>query len=529
MRNQWRFGIALAFVTAVALVRVGSTHRVFSEVLDEPAHLSAGYRWFEGEYTIDASHPPLARILGALPLRLAGYPNPPGNNMVDVGNDLLYHGNRYVKTLARVRIGNLLLLAVGIIATALWARRAFSDGVALAAAALLSTLPPVLGHAGVLTTDLAALTAIPLALLALDLFLEHSTPKRGMLLGLALGIGLLAKFSFFVFFPICAVFALMARWPKRMDWKNGAMAIGITVLVVWAGYRFDFGTPKENAGDHAVHVFDVAAPGSLRPFALWAAANLPIPAPAFAVGLGMVKAHDSMGHASYLFGKVGDRGWWYYFPVVFFYKTPLPFLVLALWGAALLIAARHRFGIALLLMALGILGMSMTSAINIGVRHILPMYAPLAIVAGYATVEIWRRATDAFGRVALCAVLAWLFIGVAVRHPDYLGWFNEAAGPNPGQIAVDSNLDWGQDTLRLERTLRELNVQALHLDVMTNVRLDRHGIVAIPFNPVHKASGWLAVSETPLAMKRGWGMYAWLRDYRPAKKIGTSIRLYAIP
>ncbi|HEX2061932.1 MAG TPA: hypothetical protein VHK90_14420, partial [Thermoanaerobaculia bacterium] len=165
MQTNWRFIVAVAALAILAAVRVASTHRVFSEVLDEPAHLAAGFEWFRGAYDVDASHPPLARILAAFPLR--DYPRPARTDFATMGNDLLYHGD-YVKNVARMRLGNLVLLLAAVLATAFWARRVFSNAVGIAAAALLTTLPPVLGHAGVATTDLAVLAAIALALLALD-------------------------------------------------------------------------------------------------------------------------------------------------------------------------------------------------------------------------------------------------------------------------------------------------------------------------------------------------------------------------
>jgi hypothetical protein len=518
VRRDWRYAAAIAALTLVAMVRVAATHRVFSEVLDEPAHVAAGFEWLSGSYTIDASHPPLARILGALPLKLAGYPLPGTKDMVTAGNELLYHGDRYLKTLARARMGNLLLLAVAIVATAEWARRAFSQPVAILAAALLTTLPPVLGHAGLITTDLAVLTALPLALLALE-------TRRPLPIGLAIGFGLLTKFSFLVFFPPCALLMMLAR-RFRPTARQAAIALGVAFLITWAGYRFDFRTASAYNGAHAVHVFGAAAPAPLRDFARWSAEHVPLPAPAFATGLGMLQSHNKDGHKAFLLGDVRIHGWWYYFPVVFFYKTPIPFMLLALWGALLI---RDRVRLAYLFCAAAIMAVSMTTGINIGLRHILPIYVPLAIVAAFGVVETWKRAHDTFGRVALAGLLAWLFIGVAKDHPDYLAWFNEAAQPNPQRIAVDSNLDWGQDTLRLERAVRELHIEALAVDVMTNVRLDKFGIPINGFDANVQPSGWVAISETPLAFRSAEGGYGWLRTYRPVRRIGKSIRLYKLP
>lgn len=172
---------------------------------------------------------------------------------------------------------------------------------------------------------------------------------------------------------------------------------------------------------------------------------------------------------------------------------------------------------------------AITASINIGVRHILPMYAPLSIVAAVAITTIWSRATSHFSRAALVALLVWLFGGVALGGRDMLPWFNELAQPNPAAIAVDSNLDWGQDTLRLARAVRELQIDELHVAIFTNARLDRHGIRAVPLDPYVKTSGWVAVSEMTIAMGRPKGEYTWLSAYRPMRRIGSSIRLYSIP
>jgi hypothetical protein len=578
MQRRWTYFAAVAALTLLACIRVASTWRVFSETLDEPVHLAAGYQWFVGPYTVDVSHPPLARVLCALPLWLAGYPNPKSVDETDKGNELLYYGDRYEKTLARARAGNLPLLILACAAVALWARRAFSPSVALVAVALFTNLPPILGHAGLVTTDLAIAATLPFALYALDLFLERATLRRAAFLGLAIGMGILSKMSFLVFFPAAALVLVIAHWrplreqdrpgappagagtagsanghsrtaraaalndvdggatsaagragPRRRRSSSVLLALLVAFFVTWAGYRFQFGRPVTYAGDFATYVFDQMAPTeSLRIPMRWIANEVPMPAPALPIGLGIVAAHDHGGHGSYLLGQYSDTGWWYYFPVIFFYKTPIPFLLLLGWGIALVIRGRERMQLAYIGVALAVLLVAMHGKINIGIRHILPIYAPLAIVAAYAVVEIWKSATDAFGRTVLVVLLAWLFVGVAVEHPDYLAWFNEAARPDPSRISVDSNLDWGQDVLRLARVYREMQLQGLHTDIFTNAKLERHGVPPIDVHAGTKVTGWLAVSDTAMIFKQRWGEYAWLRTYRPVRRIGKSIRLYYI-
>lgn len=527
MRRDWTFIAAVAVLTIIAVVRVASTHRTFSATVDEPIHLASGYEWFKGELTTDMTHPPLARVLGALPLRLEGLPYPQPSNTVERGNQLLYHGDRYVQNLARARIGNLALLVVAILSVAAWARRVFSREVAIVSVALFTSLPLLLGHAGLLTTDLSIAATLPLALLALDLYLEAPALKRAAFLGLALGLGLLSKFSFVVFFPPSLLVVLALRRPLHARVTTALAALLIAFVVVWAGYRFDFRPPAVIVGQGA-SILEWAAPAPLKPIARFAG-SIPIPAPAMALGMAQVKLHELLGHTAYLLGHESRTGWWYYFPVVFFYKSPLPWLLLVVWGAIALLRARDRHGLQFVLIPAAILLTAMTTSLNIGARHILPILAPLSIVAGYAVVDIWRTSRDAFGRTALIGLVAWLFVGVAVEHPDYLAWFNELAQPTPSYIAADSNIDWGQDVLRLAEVVEEMKIDHLHAAFMNSTRLGAHGIHATGLVPHQKVSGWVAVSENWLRFGEAKGDYDWLRAYRPVRQVGKTIRLYYIP
>lgn len=526
MSDRGKYALAIAVLTIVAVVRVAATHRVFSATVDEPIHLASGYEWFKGELTLDMTHPPLARVLGALPLRLQGLPYPEPTGMHDRGNQLLYHGDRYVKNLARARIGNLVLLVVAIVTVAAWGRRMFSRAVSVLAVALFTAHPLLLGHAGLLTTDLAVAATLPLALLALDVYLESPTWKRGALLGLAVGLGILSKFSFFVFFPPCVVVVLLLRRPLRARGITVAAAFVVAFVVGWAGYRFDVRKPADVVKE-GENILEWAAPAPLDPLARWMG-RVPLPAPTLPVGMAQVKLHEMLGHTAYLLGSESREGWWYYFPVVFFYKSPLPWLILVAWGALMLVRARDRNGLQLVAIPMAILLTAMTTSLNIGARHILPIVAPLAIVAAYGVACIWMSARDAFGRTALAALMAWLAIGVAVEHPDYLAWYNELAQPNPSWVAADSNIDWGQDVLRLAKVVEERKIDHLHTAFMNSTRLWAHGINATGLVPHQPVKGWVAVSENWLRFGEAGGHYDWLSLHRPVQQVGKSIRLYYI-
>jgi 4-amino-4-deoxy-L-arabinose transferase-like glycosyltransferase len=544
MPIRWRWITAYVLVALIAVVRIAATHHVYSETMDEPVHIVAGFDWLTGAgYGLDPSHPPLERILSALPAAMERLPPPPPEvqDFVGRGNTLLYALDRYEHNLAHARWGNLLLFLVGIISVCLWAQRLFGRGVALLAMALFASLPPILGHAGLATTDLAVAATIPLALLLLERWLDRPTLGRGAALGLGIGLGLLSKFSFVLFFPLAVAVVGLVRWLERrrqqaaVSGKSASLAIGVAFLVVWGGYRFDVGTIKQ-AHPQGMDGMQQMVPKFAGPTVGWMAERIPVPAPLFIIGVAMVKTHDKVGHTAYLLGQVRQHGWWYYFPVLFFYKTPLPFLILCAWGLGLLLHRAWRWreyrGLEVALIPIALLLAVMPSSINIGIRHILPIYAPLAIVAAHAAIEIWRRRSDLFGRVALAGLLVWLFVGVGLAHPDYLPWFNEAAGGHPEEIAVDSNLDWGQDVLRLVRTVRTQHIDHFWILYFGNADLGRHHLPAEGIEPWMERPGWYVVSETVLHIDREArrGAYNWLvKNYKPVGRIGKSMLLYHVP
>jgi len=508
-RRWWTLLLLLVVFTAA---RVMTTHRVFSQTSDEPHHVGSGYDFLtKGSFTLDPEHPPLARVFFALPF--LDTPDPGKSDPREQGNALLNRNDRYTQNLGRARPGNLVFLALGIIAVALWARHLFTPVIALLAALLYASLPPVLAHAGFATTDMAGAALFTLAMYTATRFLEQPTWKRTVLLGLVVAAGALAKFSFVIYFPAAVLVLVVAR--RRLPLVRALAAAALAFVLVWSVYGFSVGTMQkvdEKAVKMATDVF-----GSPR------LASVPIPAPQWAFGVLTVKNHDHHGHPAFLFDEKRWEGWWYYFPLALFFKTPIPFLLLTLAGCVLL--ARRKLEVVLI--AAAILGVAMTSHINIGVRHVLPIYAPLAIAAAYAVAELRRI------RIASMALIAWMLISVAAAHPDYLPWFNFAAGQHPEKILNDSNLDWGQDVLRLVRARRELHIQDLTISLFTTTDLDH--LYGIPPYTILQAEsdvrGWLAISEMHVALGRAYSpeVQKWLDERlegRPYRRIGKSIRLY---
>jgi hypothetical protein len=596
--------LLIALLVVLPVVRIMSTYTIFSQTTDETFHIASGFQWLTTrECNLDQEHPPLARIAMAVDAvvtgaRAEGYPE-------KVGNEILERNGRYRRNLFGARAGNLPFFLLALIIVGLWTRDLFGDAAALVAMALFGALPPILAHAGLATTDMAAAATTVAALYFFDRWLESPTWPRASFAALAIGAGVLAKFSFLLFFPMGAL-ALLARYvgahsvpadrnpglkPHGLRIAHlGAMMI-IVFALVWGGYKFSVGSlidarlrtflpgmaPKyateyaravgydwvpvdvleayyrnvddaSRRGKNRIDFVDwMKAAGSPLPLpnalppsrtardrflvplrTAWAYISLCrwMPAPDFVVGVEVVRRHSSLGHDAFLFGRFSRFGWWYYFPVILFFKSPLAFVVLTIAGIVLMIRTHRPEVIGVALAPLAMLVPAMISSINIGVRHVLPLYPLLTIAAAFAVVRMWAR-----WRVVAALLLAWYFIATGFAHPDYLSYFNEAAGRHPERIAVDSNLDWGQDLLRLSDAVRNEHIDHLHLAYFGTANWQKFVPEAEELPPFARVHGWVAISEDELVFgkKNRRDAFAWLRAYQPVRRIGKSIRLYWIP
>jgi len=510
-RNLWLVTTTVFLLTAV---RVASTYRVFAPVVDEPTHIAAGRMWWAGVPAWEALNPPLAKILFALPYLSQPAEHP--EDRLGLPAALLFGRPDPAGALARARMANLLFLGIALFTVAAWARE-LGDTIAIVAVVLFACVPQVLGNAGLAGTDMGAAATLVLSLFATDRWLRRGTWPAAVLAGIAAGAGALAKLSFPIFFPLGVIVLLICGRKRRQAPPRQFAALALAAFfVLWAGYRFEL---KPLASFSSVVM---PAASALSPLPRWLYTRMPLPATSYFGGLVMLRRYTDVGTLSYLFGHYTHRGWWYYFPVVFFFKTPLPFLMLAAAGVT-------RAPLKFIAIPAVILLSTLESTIEIGVRHLLPIYPFLAIVAAAGGVWLWRQPRRPW-RAATLLLLVWFFAGTSLAHPDYFAWFNEAAGAHPERIAVDSNLDWGQDMFRLARLTRTRNFDQIALRCTTTIPFDHFGVHDVPLPPFVQTKGWVAVSETILALdpdaRRGG--YRWLQT-QPYERVGQSIRLYYVP
>jgi hypothetical protein len=543
--------IGMLLLTALAVGRVAATYPTFNSTSDEPLHISAGMEWLErGTYTYEYQHPPLARIAVALGPYLSGVRSTVARNrnmggvqyLVEDGERLLYDRGQYWTTLTLARLGVLPFLVAACVVTFLWARRWFGDTASLWALLLLVCTPPLLGHAGLATTDVACAASTLAALYQFIRWLEAPEWRRSIWLAIAVAVALLTKFSSVAFlgacFPAGLLYALLVARQKpalALRLRQTAVTAGIVFLTMWACYRFTVKPLRAEYGP-SPQVDQFLRNKPILQKAWNIALDTPLPLTEVMLGVRDVNRHNAIGHDSYLLGEWRYTGWWYFFPVVLAVKTPLGLLLLAVLGF-IAILARFRSVpwqyTLTALFAIVILGVCMASHIDLGVRHILSIYPLLAILGGAVVSQApeWANTERMRMLAVLPAVLAvWVAADSVRAHPDYLAYFNEFVGAHPEKILAESDVDWGQDLHRLSERLKVLGIQQVSIAYFGSARLDQAGLP--PFTgvpPDQPVRGYVAISvqRSTIDYKKN-GSYAWLKRYKPLERVGKSIDLFWI-
>jgi hypothetical protein len=539
--SETRWNLCVAALILIAMLRIAATYRVFSCTFDEPAHIACGLEWIEGKtYNYEYQHPPLARVMMGLGLYLDGVRAPHRDDFWSDGETIIYSGSNYRNRLTLARMGNLPFLILAAVVVWLWGKRWFNHATGLWAVLLFLSVPAILAHAGLATLDVAAMATCALALYQLVRWREQPTMRRALILSGATALALLCKFSVPAFLVVSGIIGLIGI--RRGDCpklefspmlKQAVAFTGVLLLLVWAGYRFRIQPVVEPDESGAVLTNAMTRVLGPRPQLLKAVARVfqvRTPFGGLLRGFAEVLNHDAKGHTSYLLGKTIKTGVWAYFPVLLTVKTPIGFLLLTLGGFGI-IFYRFRAGPwqhrVTALFPFGILLVCMNARINIGLRHILPIYPLLALLAGHAAAELSKQWKTRWLAVGLAG---WVVIACAMAHPDYLPYFNAIAGSHPEEIVAGSDLDWGQDLDRLSARLRELHADHVGIAYSGGEPLSSAGLPPYTLlKPREVTTGYVAISLHILVPGYAAnGDWAWLHDRQPIERVGKSINLYSI-
>src|SRR5262245_46603287 len=459
------------------------------------------------DHRMNPDHPPLLRRLAALPLLGLDVTYRTDDEAWrsrrpwEFGRRFLYRWNDADTLLYRSRLVIVGLGALTALAIFYWTRRHWGPTAAAAALTLAVLCPDLLAHGQVVTNDLAVSLLMFLAVVGFERLLERVTALRVLFAGLITGCAFATKYSAVGLVLLAGVPALavaLSPQPMVLDLADRgagrpvtsragriaapaviAVVVGMLVVpVIWAAYGFQSATSPEPEVDAAFDRSVVRPESPVVASAVGLLQRSGLLPEAYVYGFLRFLAHTE-ARPAFLAGERSETGWWYYFPVGFALKTPLPLIVLLV--VAVVVAVKQpsllRAEAFLWLPPLLYLALSMTRGINIGHRHLLPVYPFVLVAAGRACGYVISRGPVA-ARVVAGALLAWYAAGTLRVHPHYLAYFNElAGGPENGyKYLVDSSLDWGQDLKGLKLFLDRAAIPSIKLSYFGTADPQYYGI-----------------------------------------------------
>ena len=565
-RGRRRIAVTLIVFAVVYCALQVRAYTQKSATWDEPVHLATGYLAVaHGDYRLEATHPPLMRMWAALPLRFmrgvhadtavidrtspidwhSHYPNPFAAKFLYLDNDAdrLLNSARFMVVLCGVVLGLLVFS---------WAYEWLGFVPAVFALLFYLLSPNLLAHSSLVTTD----AGITLFIFGAVYSLWRTTRRwsAGNVAGVAVCVAaaVVTKFSAFILGPVIAALLLVAVFTRTAITTRRAVALVAVVAMasyvgVWAVYGFRYAPSASPSWTLHLEQTPLARTVSnLAAVTAWIDAHRLLPN-IFTEGFLMFAQSMQPPNYTFLAGAYSDSGWWYYFPVAFLIKTPVAFLTLIAIGLVLTIIRRRSLGStneAFVLIPVAIyLVPAIFSTYQAGLRHILPLYPFLILIAAVAARALTARPA---GRVALASlVTAWTVVFAAV-YPHSLTFFNRfVGGPRQGyHYLADSNVDWGQGLKLLKRWMDRNEVSHIGLAYFGSADPAYYGIeyTRLPgANPGFVAPwerpwrppslpGYVAVSATVLSgvyLDARWRLfYTALFRREPAAVIGNSIFVY---
>jgi hypothetical protein len=462
--------VAAAFLALLATLLIASVHQE-SQTFDEAVHITAGFEyWKHGDFGRNPEHPPFAKLLATIPILSMGLKEPPNIpvpyfkalDMIN-GSQLLYSADADA-ILLRSRMVIALFTLVLALLVFFAAQEMFNRLTAILALGLFALEPTILAHGALVTTDMPVSCLFFASVLAFYLYVRKPSLVCFALCAVTTALTIVTKHSGILILPTLfllafAELAIVDRSPTEQSastpptlWARAKPLATLLATVLLLGYAVLW----------AIYGFRYAArPGQLQiiPSLEQYAAGLAHPLQHSAI---LFLAHHHLMPEAYLYGWIdilliaGYRptfilghiyplGQWFFYPAIILIKATLALLVLLLLLPFCRILGKRREFIFLTLPVLLYLGTAIASMINLGIRHLLPIFPFCIVLAGTAAASLLARSKAI--RIAVAALLLLTTISSLHAFPDYLAYSNEAAGgpSHTYRLATDSNSDWGQE------------------------------------------------------------------------------------
>jgi hypothetical protein len=471
--SRWVRGLCVGLLLCVLALQLVHVAHATSSSWDEAHHLFDGYTiWKFGDYRLNPEVPPFIKLTAALPLlhmQLKVPPNQGRPNQTEAfldGKEFVWrNGGDRVLFPARMACAGF-ALALGLLIYFV-AEEMFGFIAGLFALALFVFDPNVLANGAMVTTDVGAACCFLAVIYSFYRYCRRPGWVRLVVAGVALGVALSAKYTGIFLVPMLVVVVVLEAMIAR-DWRVlrrrvGALAaMGLVAwVVVWGFYGFRYKAAPEGKelnpalAPYLAQMHDQRDARMLRVMA-----KVRVLPEGYIWGLENTKQTE-FEDASYFWGRVYLHGNWEYFPVAFLIKSTLALLILLglvplawRWG----LGSRVREMVFLLVPVVVYFAISMSSDMDIGVRHLLPVYPFLYVLVGAAAMVLLDR--DVRWGFVLAGLLGWQVVTSVRVSPAYMAYGNEAwGGPTKvDRYLGDANTDWGQQLKAVKRYLDERHI-----------------------------------------------------------------------
>src|SRR5215467_190688 len=483
------------FVLVFAFLAISSFLQK-SPTIDEPVHLFSGYSYLKwGDFRANPEHPPLAKLWAAVPLltldikdprpftyswNLIPKYSPMEIHTVNAAAEMLFRYNDASTLFFFAKLQMIILAIVLGWFIFLWSKKLFGLQAGIVSLFIYCLDPNILSHSQLVHTDMAFTAFFFISTYFFWRILSDLTWANLLLTAFFFGLAANAKYGYLavlVIWGILGLFKIVSSEPQRCaigeprelsTGREKAVALAgvlgcvlfVTYVLIWVVYGFRFDAIP-GGSEHLPMAQEMPRNSVLHGFVSFLTNYRLFPE---AWIYGQLFIFNNVNRVAYLLGELSDNGFWLYFPVAFFVKTPLSTLLLILAAVVLWIRKRNGRYPELFLMVPVIVyfTLAVLSRMNTGLRHILPIYPFLFVLIGGTVTHLWQSGTR-LKKTAIVLLALWEFWSSASIYPHYLAFFNEiAGGPRNGhRVLVDSNLDWGQDLPGLKRWMDANRVQKI--------------------------------------------------------------------
>src|SRR5712671_1343080 len=451
-----------------------------SLTFDEGDHIFAGYMSLKHhDFGLNPEHPPLVKMIAAVPLLRMNLHEPQLQNRYFKteaylsGRDLIFQ-NDYEKVIFRARMAaSSFALLVALLAF-LTASEMFGTGAGFIALVLIVFEPNLLAHGALVTTDTGAAASLLASIYTFYRYVKRPSWGRMVVLGLAAGLFFIVKHSAVLLPPMLILLAVTELLRPRQAGDEtrrhqaarlaGALVVAgiIAIGIMWVGYGFRYaarpaGTQLNPPLENTLGTLRPAEAKVITMMARWKV--LP---ESWLYGLADVRSVANTW-PSYMFGKVYAHGVWFYFPVAFVIKATLTTLILLLLIVYAVATGKLRGWREILFLSLPpalYFCISMTSSLNIGVRHILLVFIFLLVRAGGAAWSLMQSDRRWVWPIAFLIIFH-VVSSLRAFPTSYIPYANEIWGgpPRIHKYLTDSTTDWGQQLKGVKRYVDERGIK----------------------------------------------------------------------